>query len=65
MSSLFYRDTSGRFDNGNPLAADGEVNEGLKKRYTFTKNSNVVDMIGPHTQRHFLSGEAHAERGGR
>ena len=54
-SSLFYKDTAGRMDNGNPLAADGEVNEGLKKRYTFTKNSQVVDMNWPNTQRHFLS----------
>ena len=61
-SSLFYKDTSGRFDNGNPLAADGEVNEGLKKRHKFTKHSNVVDMIGPiHSDiffqdRHMLNG---------
>ena len=61
-TSLFYKDTSGRFDNGNPLAGDGEVNEGLKKRHKFTKNSNVVDMIGPiHSDiffqdRHMLNG---------
>lgn len=61
-SSLFYKDTAHRMDNGNPLAADGEVNEGLKKRYKFTKNSQVVDMIGPiHSDiffqdRHMLNG---------
>ena len=61
-SSLFYKDTAGRFDNSNPMAADGEVNEGLKKRHKFTKNSKVVDMIGPiHSDiffqdRHMLNG---------
>ena len=60
--SLFYKDTAGRFDNGDPLAVAAEVNEGLKKIYKFIKNSNVVDMIGPiHSDiffqdRHMLNG---------
>lgn len=41
--SLFYKDTAGRFDKANPLAADGAVNDGLNNRYKLTKNSNVVD----------------------
>lgn len=61
-SSLFYKDTSHRFENGNPLAPSGEANEGLKKRSTFTKKSQLVDMIGPiHSDiffqdRHILNG---------
>ena len=31
----------------NPLAADDEVNLGLKARYELTKGSHTVDMMGP------------------
>ncbi|XP_072041316.1 uncharacterized protein F54H12.2-like [Amphiura filiformis] len=45
-SSLFYKDTSGRMDVANPTAADNQANLGLKKRYQFTQQSRVVDMVG-------------------
>ena len=31
----------------NPVADDADANMGLKARYTFTKESNTVDMMGP------------------
>ena len=31
----------------NPVADDDDANLGLKARYSFTKNRNTVDMIGP------------------
>ena len=45
-SALFYKDTAGRMDAVNPTAADGQANLGLKKRYRFTRQSRVVDMVG-------------------
>ena len=30
-----------------PSSGDDEANLGLKKRYQFTKESKVVDMMGP------------------
>ena len=46
-SSLFYKDTGGKMNIVNPLAADNVANLGLKKRATFTSGSKVVDLSGP------------------
>ncbi|XP_038058761.1 uncharacterized protein F54H12.2-like [Patiria miniata] len=46
-TALFYKDTAGKMDSADPQAADDAANQGLKKRYEFTKNSRVVDMMGP------------------
>ena len=45
--ALFYKDTPGKMDVVDPVADDAEANMGLKSRYTFTKESNTVDMMGP------------------
>ena len=45
--AMFYKDTPGNMDVVNPVADDGDANMGLKARYTFTKESNTVDMMGP------------------
>ena len=45
--AMFYKDTPGKMDVVNPVADDADANMGLKARYTFTKESNTVDMIGP------------------
>ena len=45
--SLFFKDTPGKMDAVNPVADDDDANQGLKARYTFTKNSNTMDMMGP------------------
>ena len=51
--------------NGDPLAVAAEVNEGLKKRYKFIKNSNVVDMIGPIHSDIFFQDRTHVKWCGR
>ena len=45
--ALFFKDTPGKMDAVNPVADDDDANLGLKARYNFTKNSNMVDMMGP------------------
>ena len=45
--AMFYKDTPGKMDVVDPVADDGDANMGLKARYTFTKQSNTVDMVGP------------------
>ena len=45
--ALFYKDTPGNMDVVDPVADDTDANMGLKARYTFTKQSNTVDMMGP------------------
>ena len=45
--AMFYKDTAGKMNVVNPLAADDEANLGLKARYEFTKESRTVDMMGP------------------
>lgn len=54
-SALYYQDTAGKMDVVDPSSADEEANLGLKKRYQFTKESKVVDMMGPlHTDQTFM-----------
>ena len=45
--AMFYKDTPGKMDVVNPVAEDDDANMGLNTRYTFTKQSNTVDMVGP------------------
>ena len=45
--AMFYKDTPGKMDAVNPVAEDADANMGLKARYAFTKQSRMVDMIGP------------------
>ncbi|XP_078357498.1 uncharacterized protein F54H12.2-like [Oculina patagonica] len=45
--AMFYKDTPGKMDVGDPVADDDDANIGLKARYEFTKESQTVDMIGP------------------
>ena len=45
--AMFYKDTPGSMDVVNPVADDADANMGLKARYTFTKESNTVDIMGP------------------
>ena len=45
--AMFYKDTPGKMDVVDPVADDADANTGLKARYTFTKQSNTVDMMGP------------------
>ena len=45
--AMFYKDTPGKMDVANPVAADDATNKGLKVRYDFTKESQIVDMMGP------------------
>ena len=45
--AIFYKDTPGKMDAVNPVAEDAGANMGLKARYAFTKQSRMVDMIGP------------------
>eukprot|EP00057_Strongylocentrotus_purpuratus_P003423 XP_003726621.1 PREDICTED: uncharacterized protein F54H12.2-like [Strongylocentrotus purpuratus] len=44
-SALFYKDTPGHMDDGNPLREDAG-NMGLKERHRFIKGSKTVDMVG-------------------
>lgn len=45
-AGLFYKDTAGQMNSLDPTVAEGG-NEGLKKRYSFTKESMLVDLSGP------------------
>ena len=44
-AALFYKDTAGKFDLPNPVAAKG--NKGLKARCKFGKTSGVKELAGP------------------
>ena len=47
QSALFFKDTAGEMDNANPTpVANAKVNEGLKQRFEFTKDSNRVAVRG-------------------
>ena len=45
--AMFYKDTPRKMYAVNPVADDADANIGLKARYAFTKQSRMVDMIGP------------------
>jgi len=42
-SALYYKDMAGRMDS---LTFDNNVNAGLAKRRSLTRESHVVDMMG-------------------
>lgn len=45
--SLFYKDTAGKMDSCKPNGNQDVINEGLKARYEYVKNSKIVDLVGP------------------
>ena len=46
-AQLFYKDTAGQMDNADPNPTAGSaVNEGLKKRYQFSKESKMMQLMG-------------------
>ena len=45
--AMFYKDTPGKMDVVDPVADNEDANMGLKAFYTFTKQSNTVDMMEP------------------
>ena len=45
-ASLFYKDTAGKMDEPDPTKTGNNVNQGLKKRTSFIKESSTVDLIG-------------------
>ncbi len=46
-AEMFYKDTAGKMDNTNPLAAAAERNQGLYQRYQHIKKSAKFEIIGP------------------
>ena len=47
-AALFYKDTSGVVDESDPTkAADAGANTGLKRRYQFSKESGIIDVVEP------------------
>lgn len=44
-AGLFYKDTAGKMDEGDPNATT--PNKGLQSRYNFIKESSIVEMMGP------------------
>ena len=48
-ASLFYKDSASKMDTADPtLAANhANVNHGLRLRYTFNKQSGIIEMAGP------------------
>ena len=45
--AMYYKDTPGKMDVVDPVADDADANMDLKARYSFIKESNTVDMMGP------------------
>lgn len=45
--AIFYKDTPGKMDVASPVIQDNAANMGLKARFEFTKESHIVDMMGP------------------
>ena len=45
-SSLFYKDIASKMDKPDLTKSNADVNLGLEKRASFTRESKVVDMIG-------------------
>ena len=43
--AMLYKDTPRKMDVVDPVADDANANMGLKARYTFTKESNTLDMM--------------------
>ncbi|XP_022088653.1 uncharacterized protein F54H12.2-like [Acanthaster planci] len=45
-AALFYKDTAGKMDSGDPTAEE-KFNKGLKRRYKLSEESRIIDMLGP------------------
>lgn len=45
--AMFYKDTPGKMDVANPVTQDNPANMGLKARYELTRESHIMDMMGP------------------
>ena len=45
--AMFSKDSPGKMDVVDIVADGADAYMGLKARYTFTKQSNIVDMMGP------------------
>ena len=45
--AMFYIVKPGKMNVTNPVAKDGVANMGLNVRYDFTKESHIVDTMGP------------------
>ena len=48
-ASLYYKDKAGKMDTTDPTLADDDANynPGLATRYTFSKESGTIEMVGP------------------
>lgn len=46
-TGLFYKDTEGNFNTLDPTLTTNQKNLGLAKRYEKTKNSKLIDLLGP------------------
>ena len=46
-AGMFYKDTAGKMDVADPTLAAANANMGLKKRYTFSQESGIIEMAGP------------------
>ncbi len=48
-ASLFYKDTARKMDTADPTLAANHANDnhGLRLRYTFNKQSGIIEMAGP------------------
>ncbi|KAK3745395.1 hypothetical protein QZH41_001434 [Actinostola sp. cb2023] len=46
-AGLFYKDTAGNLDSTDPTLTNADANLGLKSRYSFIKESALVDLFGP------------------
>ena len=46
-AAMFYKDTAGKMDVTDSTLAAANANMGLKKRYEFSKQSGVIEMVGP------------------
>ena len=46
-AAMFYKDTAGKMDVSDPTVAAANANLGLKERYTFSRESGILEMAGP------------------
>ena len=44
---MFYKDTAGKMDVADPTAVVANANLGLKERYVFSRETGILEMVGP------------------
>ena len=44
---MFYKDTAGKMDVADPTAVVANTNLRLNERYVFSRESRVLEMVGP------------------